>query len=72
MDDNALCAESNLAQHLGLRSAAHLQLLQSNASTARSLMLRHNLRLIILVAQRYLVSNVEPSVLAEVQSCRLP
>ena len=32
-------AESDLAQQLGLRSAAHLQLLQSIASTARNLML---------------------------------
>ena len=63
-----LAADSNLALQMGLRSASHLHLLQSNAGTARSLMLRHNLRLIILVANRYLDGKVEPTVLAEVCS----
>ena len=60
------CAEAQLAEHLGLQGVQHLQLLQSNGATARSLMLRHNLRLIVHVAQRYADRGVDRSILVEV------
>ena len=64
-------AEAQLAEHLGLQSVQHLQLLQSNGATARSLMLRHNLRLIVHVAQRYADRGVDRSILVEVGFRRL-
>ena len=42
-----------LAAKLGLQSAEHLQLLQSNKRAAHQLMLRHNSRLVVHVANKY-------------------
>ena len=42
-----------LAAKLGLRSSEHLQLLRSNKRAAHLLMLRHNSRLVVHVAQKY-------------------
>ena len=71
LNTGALGAEAQLAEHLGLQSVQHLQLLQSNGATARSLMLRHNLRLIVHVAQRYADRGVDRSILVEVGFRRL-
>ena len=60
-------ADADLVQHMDLRSVEHLHLLQTNGATARSLMLRHNLRLIVHVAQRYADRGVDRSVLVEVR-----
>ena len=66
-----MCAEAELASHLGLTSVQHLHLLQANGATARSLMLRHNLRLIVHVALRYADRGVDRSILVEVRPCAL-
>ena len=43
----------------GLQSAGHLQLLLANAATARTLLVQHNLRLVISIAKRYMNRGVE-------------
>jgi RNA polymerase primary sigma factor len=43
----------------GLKSEAHLELLLSNVSLARCLMLQYNLRLVISIAKHYVGRGVE-------------
>ena len=54
----------------GLHSAMHLQLLLANAAAARSLLVQHNLRLVISIAKRYSNRGVEMADL--VQDVRAP
>lgn len=44
---------AELAAKLGLLSEAHLQLMHANKRSANVLMLRHNYRLVVHVAQKY-------------------
>lgn len=54
----------------GLHSAMHLQLLLANAAAARSLLVQHNLRLVISIAKRY--SNRGVDIADLVQDVRAP
>ena len=49
----------------GLHSAAHLQLLLANAAGARSLLVQHNLRLVISIAKRYANRGVDTADLVQ-------
>ena len=58
-----------LAAKVGLRSVPHLQLLHDNKRAAHVLMLRHNSRLVVHVAQKYAHWGVDMVDLVAVRPC---